>query len=679
MKHSSDMPAAAPHVVQGRLWFCGVLVAALFGAYGWRLFHLQGIRHDYYEEIRLTAHRRLDPLPARRGDITDARGITLATDRLVQRLVYDLQFLGERTSLLAALRQLHKHRPGDDKEKRDDSELLGRQPLESLQISYLNASTQVVGSVLGRPPGEIRDAVIQRLRRRASGEFVIEPKLDYQLGRNLRDALEAANLGRYDDLRDRIGAVVIRDYYERHYPLMGTFDQIVGRFAEPAAARPGDDPAAPVGVSGIEKFFDPLLSGKDGSRSVEVDGRGEEQAAYRGGSDAATDGHSLRLTLDTGLQELVEKEVDNPSPPHPDDISVRRMNADVVIVALFEPSTMALRALVARDFRKGREATAASMNYLVDYLLEPGSTVKMATVAAALADRKVGLHEALAIDPDGDRYYSENGVSRIRDGGSYPSLSPEGILVKSSNIGSYLLARRIGRTKFREWLDSFGFTSRTGITLPFERAARAASTWTQQDMSRAAYGYSLAATPAHLCSMLGCILNDGLWRPLRLVEGVTDISGNPTEGTPELPSRQVLPATVARSVRDMLLNVVLKGTAKGAHSDKFVIGGKTGTANKVSDKGKYDLSRQAVSFAGFVNVEGQPRLAGYCLIDGPRLGDSLNFGGKLAAPLFRRVAEKAMEHYRVPPQLLADDDAKKEKKEPAKLRLENVKARPRAR
>lgn len=678
MNHSTDIPAAVPHVVRGRLWCCGLLLAALFGTYGWRLFHIQGIRHAHYEELRLAAHRRADPLPARRGDITDARGITLATDRLVQRLVYDLKFLGERTSLVAALREVSKHLPGDEDEKKKNIELLSSHSLESLQLSYLNASTPVVGAILGRAPEEIRDAVLERLRKRASGEFVIEPKLDYQIGRNLRDALEAAHLGRYDDLRDRIGAVVIRDYYERHYPLAGTFDQIVGRFAEPATSKPGDDPAPATGVSGIEKSFDHLLGGSDGSRYVEVDGRGEELAAYRGGSNPATDGNSVRLTLDTGLQELVEKEIDNPSPANPEDISVRRMNADVVIVALFEPSTMALRALVARDFRKGREATAASMNYLTDYLLEPGSTVKMATVAAALAERKVGLHESIAINSDGDRYYSENGVSTIKDGGSYPSLSPEGILVKSSNIGSYLLAKRIGRTKFREWMDAFCFTSRTGITLPFERPARVAATWTQQDMSRAAYGYSIAATPAHLCSMLGCIINDGLWQPLKVVEGITDISGNPTAGTPEPTARQVVPATVARSVRNMLLNVVLKGTAKGAQSEKYVIGGKTGTANKVNDKGKYDLSRQAVSFAGFVSVDGQPRLAGYCLIDGPRLGDSLNFGGKLAAPLFKRIAEKAMEYYQVPP-LLVEDKSKKEKAEPVKLKLENVKGKPRVR
>ncbi|MEN9284281.1 MAG: Stage sporulation protein [Verrucomicrobiota bacterium] len=678
MNHSTDTPAAVPHVVRGRLWCCGLLLAALFGAYGWRLFHIQGTRHSHYEEIRLAAHRRADPLPARRGDITDARGITLATDRLVQRLVYDLKFLGERTSLVAALREFGKHLPGDEDEKKRNSELLSSHSLESLQISYLNASTPVVGSILGRPSGEIRDAVLERLRKRASGEFVIEPKLDYQIGRNLRDALENAHLGRYDDLRDRIGAVVIRDYYERHYPLAGTFDQIVGRFAEPATSKTGDDSAPATGVSGIEKSFDHLLGGSDGSRYVEVDGRGEELAAYRGGSNAATDGHSIRLTLDTGLQEIVEKEVDNPSPANPDDISVRRMNPNVVIVALFEPSTMALRALVARDFREGREATGASMNYLADYRFEPGSTVKMATVAAALADRKVGLQEFLTIDPDGDKQYKEKGIEPIKDEGSNASLSPEGILVKSSNIGAFLLAKRIGRTRFREWLDSFGFTSVTGITLPFERTGKLSVPWSYEAFSRNAYGYSFDATPAHLCSMLGCILNDGLWRPLRVIESVTDISGNPTEGTPELASRQVIPEKTARSVQGMLLEVVRKGTATRAQSERYEIGGKTGTAKQVLPKGGYHPTLRNISFAGFVNVAGQPRLAGYCIIDAPKMGPGMNSGGKLAAPLFRRVAEKAMEYYQVPP-MLVEDKSKKEKSEPVKLKLENVKGKPRVR
>jgi cell division protein FtsI (penicillin-binding protein 3) len=117
---------------------------------------------------------------------------------------------------------------------------------------------------------------------------------------------------------------------------------------------------------------------------------------------------------------------------------------------------------------------------------------------------------------------------------------------------------------------------------------------------------------------------------------------------------------VAAQVRQMLLQVVEKGTGKLARSDYYEIGGKTGTVDKVNPLTKsYDHDRQTVSFLGYVSGSDGPKLGGLVIIDEPKLAEHLNFGGRLAAPLFRRIAEKAMAYYDVPAQFAVVDKAAK--------------------
>lgn len=626
-----------------------VLAAAItttFGVLSWRLIHLQSAAAPKFAAQAAARHSFTDELPAPRGTITDARGVVLARDESVQQLVFDLGFLRETRLLAYAL---------EESEHIDSSKLLKLLSPDQLRSRYLQRVAAILSDILHRPAADIESEISSRFAIRRSGEVVLEKRLDYGIGNLVWQKLEAAKLGRYQELRRRIGGIVIKDYFERTYPSPTPVDLIVGRFAVPHS----EDTKAiipPTGVSGIEKTFHTDLTGTPGSRTVEIDGHGDELAAYRGSTTQPTEGRSVRLTIDTGLQEVVQQEIDNLSPDGPDAFSVARMNPDAVIVVLFEPATMALRALVGRDFTRKQGSPPSSMNYLVDYLYEPGSTIKIATAAAALAERKVRPDQPISIDPDGDRRYSDKEVRPITDAASYPELTPAGILAKSSNIGAYMLARRVGLQRFREYHSAFGLGEKTGLSLPFERKGAIAGKWNQQTMSRVSYGYSCQVSPAQMCSMLGCILNDGLWRPLALADAWTDSSGTVTSPINPPEGRKVIPPDVARSVSNMLLGVVEKGTAKSARSDLFEIGGKTGTAKKVNEKNPaagYDNNRRVVSFLGYISSASGPRLAGICIIDEPKLAEAENYGGHLAAPLFRRVAEKAMNYYKVPPQFIA--------------------------
>ena len=626
-----------------RMLVCGSGLLAIFSLLSWRLVHLQVERHDHYSELRESRGRRVDVLDARRGHVFDARGRLLAGDEPVQRVIFDVGFLRDMHALASAVGAAEKL-PATDLRRTCSREML--------QERYVAHAARVMAPWLKRTPESLVAEITSRFTQRMNAEVVLARELPVSDGILLREALEQAQLGEFQELRCRIGAVIFNDTFARRYPATVPVHHIVGRFGEPPV-KPGAEPTPPTGVSGVERSFNEHLAGRPGQRVLEVDGRGRELAAYRGEAVPPQHGRSFRLTIDTGLQELVEQEIDNPAPPGKDELSVAAMKPDRVIVVLFEPATMALRAMVTRDFTRRPDAPPVWSNDLVEYVYEPGSTIKVGTIAAALSEGRVTPATTLSIDPDGDRTYDDEDIEPIRDDHAFPQLTVEGIMVHSSNIGAYKLARQIGLTKFRRWIDDLGFAKPTGVQLPLEAKGLFPRQWTMQALSRAAYGYAYSVTPAQMCTMLGCVLNDGRWRPLQVADAWTDEKGAVLESMPLPEGRQVLTPKAAAQVRDMLLQVVEEGTAKLARSTRFEIGGKTGTANKIRRNGRgYDRERQVVSFLGFISAASGPRLAGICIVDEPKLASNLNYGGRLAAPLFRRIAERAMDYYEVPAQFV---------------------------
>ncbi|HWB02518.1 MAG TPA: penicillin-binding protein 2 [Verrucomicrobiales bacterium] len=633
--------------LRARLVLAGGALLSLFSLVSWRLIYLQVEQHERYASLVDVKHQRKVELEAHRGRIFDARGLLLAGDEPVQKIIFDLGFLREKDALASAL--------VESEGMKDVVDIRRVWTLEDMQQRYLDRVTPLLAQHVGKPVEEIRGMIAERMKERVSGEVWIHREVPVQNGIQLRDDLERLKLGQYQEMRGRIGAVVFRDSFVRRYPATTPVFHFAGKLGEV----PGSQNGEMRGACGLEKQFNEQLEGKAGYRMVVVDGLNNELAAYRGEVKPPVHGANLRSTIDTGLQELVLREIDLP-PDRPDELSVAQMHPDRVIVVLFEPKTMAVRSVVTRDFKRKPDAGPMLVNDLVEYLYAPGSTIKVATIAAALSTGKVSPHTEISLANDGGRRYHDSEVGTITDDHAFPSLSVEGIMVHSSNIGAFKLGKMMGLTGFKERIAALGFTKQTGITLPTEQRGWFPRRWNVQSMSRAAFGYAYMVTPAQLCALLGCVLNGGEWCPLRAVEAWTD-EHNRTLETIEGPApTHPITAAVAGQVRQMLLQVVEKGTGKLARSDYYEIGGKTGTANKVNPVTKsYDDNRQTVSFLGYVAGSDGPKLGGLIIIDEPKLAEHLNYGGRLAAPLFRRIAEKAMAYYDVPAQFAVVDKAAK--------------------
>ena len=393
------------------------------------------------------------------------------------------------------------------------------------------------------------------------------------------------------------------------------------------------------GIDGIEKIFDKELRGQDGFRCTERDRKGREIVIYRGQEQLAQDGKDIRLTIDMGLQAIVEREV---------DATFKKLNPAAVTAVLEDPNTGEILAMACRpnfDLNHFNEAKQDEMrNRAITDMYEPGSTFKIVVAAAAMND---------GIVDDKTRIFCENGHfsykgKPINDHHGNGDLTVEEILMKSSNIGSAKLSLRMADQEYYDYVRRFGFGEKTGISLGGEISGRVNPPhhWDMLTKTRMAFGQSVAVTPIQMVMAMSCIANGGKLMKPRLVLS----KGNGDSEEDARPVREVVSGKTADFVAKALQKVVSdQGTAPQARIEGFPVAGKTGTAQKTGPHGGYLEGRYIVSFAGFLPADA-PRLMGLVIVDDARLGAEANYGGLVAAPVFSRIAGKAARYLDLQPE-----------------------------
>jgi cell division protein FtsI (penicillin-binding protein 3) len=223
-----------------------------------------------------------------------------------------------------------------------------------------------------------------------------------------------------------------------------------------------------------------------------------------------------------------------------------------------------------------------------------------------------------------------------------------GVLAESSNVGTLLIAQRVGEHNFNDYLKKFGLGQQTGIELPGESGGILPdiSTWSPSTFSNLPIGQGVAMTSLQLASMYQTIANDGQRIPPRIVASVTKADGTVTT-TPQPAAVEVVSAKTAQTVRTMLESVTLPGgTGKKAAIDGYRIAGKTGTAQQPDPKtGGYSNSVYWDTFAGMAPAD-HPQFVVSIMIDNPAHGLE---GGDVAAPLFHHIASYELAAAKIPP------------------------------
>jgi cell division protein FtsI (penicillin-binding protein 3) len=397
------------------------------------------------------------------------------------------------------------------------------------------------------------------------------------------------------------------------------------------------------GIQGVESSMEEYLHGQDGYRFIEHNRAGQEIVLYRGQERAPRDGYQVHLTIDLNLQNIVENEI---------DAAVREYNPQKATIILMRPSTGEILAMANRphyDLNQRSEARPEQMkNRAIIDMMEPGSTFKIVTAAAALNEHKVR--------PD-TTIFCENGLWNyggrpLHDHKAYADLTVQDILVKSSNIGAAKLAMSIGDQKFYEYIRRFGFGDRSGIELPGEISGviRPPQSWSKISITRIPMGHEVGVTPLQMTIAMATIANGGKLVTPRIVKSITTEEGKTvTTFTPTV-LRQVISPETAAQVGNALRGVVSdRGTAAAAAVPGFTISGKTGTAQKVDPKGGYEHGKYVVSFSGYLPAD-HPEFVGLVVLDDAKTKNpELNYGGLVAGPIFARIAEKAARYLDLQP------------------------------
>ena len=402
------------------------------------------------------------------------------------------------------------------------------------------------------------------------------------------------------------------------------------------------------GIQGVEMMMEPYLRGEEGFVFTERDRTGREIVAYRGLERPARDGMTVQLTVDMGLQAIVEREL---------DAAYERLNPNMMTAVFVRPRTGEILAMATRPTFDPNSYNSAPVettkNRAILEMFEPGSTFKLVVIAAALNEQ--------AVQPS-QEFFCENGLfgyagRTLRDVHAYGSLSVHDILVKSSNIGCAKIAMHIGPETFHEYIRRFGFGERTGIGLPGEigGTVHPVHKWSGLSITRVPMGHEVAVTPLQSAMSMAVIANGGDMMLPQIVRSVRDSNGNEVLSFKPTLVRRVVERETAAEVASALQEVVSeKGTAPLAAIRGYQVGGKTGTAQRVDPKGGYTPGQYVVSFSGYFPA-GDPEVAGIVLVDNARTPGAAQYGGTIAGPVFANIGRAMAQHLGLVPETAESD------------------------
>lgn len=391
------------------------------------------------------------------------------------------------------------------------------------------------------------------------------------------------------------------------------------------------------GLDGLELSFEDELSGDSAKRASVRDAKGRKVLTNGVEDPLSRQGASLTLTIDRQLQYVTEKALLK---------AVDDAKAVAGMAVVLDPKSGEVLAIAnAPRFNPNAPHDAqadAFRNRAVTDAFEPGSTFKAFVVARALDDKQVTEQSS---------FFCENGrfaIGRhvIHDTHAHGTLDTKGILQVSSNICAAKVGQKLGRETVVDTYHRFGFGERWGLGLPGEAKGVVPFPRAEIALATQSFGQGLTASPLQVAAAYGALANGGVLMRPYLVSKVVDSDGlvllenKPTE------VRRVVSAKTAASVVSMLESVVEKGgTAPKARLEAYRVSGKTGTAQKVDPIAKGYSDKYLASFVGMVPAE-DPRVVIAVFIDEPKTDI---YGGPLAGPAFKEIAEAAMPHLAVAP------------------------------
>ena len=402
------------------------------------------------------------------------------------------------------------------------------------------------------------------------------------------------------------------------------------------------------GLLGLEDSLDAVLAGTDGSITYD---RGSDGVVIPGSyrnQHRAVNGSTVQLTIDNDIQFYVQQQVQlakNAS-------GARNVSAVVLDAKTGEVLAMSNDNTFDPSQDVGRQGNKQMGNLPVSSPFEPGSVNKIVTASAVIEYGLTNPDEVLSVP--GAIHMGGVDVHDAWGHGVMP-YTTTGVFGKSSNVGTLMLAQRVGPERYFDMLKKFGLGQRTGVGLPGESAGLVPpiDQWSGSTFSNLPIGQGLSMTLLQMAGMYQTIANDGLRMPPRIVKAAIAPDGSRTE-EPRPEGVRVVSAETAHTVRDMLRAVVQRdstgaqqGTGPQAAVEGYQISGKTGTAQQINPAcGCYFDDVYWITFAGMAPAD-DPRYVVGIMMDNPHHAAD-GSPGTSAAPLFHNIASWLMQRENVP-------------------------------
>lgn len=569
-----------------RYWLIAFVFTIGYGAIGARLVELHAVKGPGLQSELRQSRDRVITLNPRRGEILDRRGELLATSQSFLEVGLDPSLV----------------EPGDETQLPALAQLLSL-PLHEVEQAFGVRNGRLI-------EGANQTTARWRLLKRRVSEKEYAAILELKLR-----------------------SVYGNRSYERVYPKNVFAPHIIGYVNQQGQP-----------VYGIEREYEFYLSGQRGWKESEVGGRQGEMAQFRRRQVEAIDGMSVVLTLDAYVQYVVEDEIARIAE------KMQPESASIIVSDPYTGEILGLANYPSFDPNRYNDYPIDSLkNRALTDPVEPGSTFKIVAASAALDERLVTTDTQIDCAADTVTLSSGYVAKLPRDSHANGLLSVAEVVSKSSNRGAAQLGVLLGEQEFYSYVQKYGFGQSSGLGLGQESSGilNPPNRWDGLTLTRMTMGHAIAATPLQIHFAMASVANGGvLMRPL-VVSRILDEEGVEVARFGPVSRRRVISRGTATTMAQLLEKAASPGgTARSAAIPGYHVAGKTGTSQKLVN-GRYSTTSHVGSFAGFFPAD-NPQVVITVVIDGAVLS-GVAYGGTVAAPSFKTIAEKLIPHYAISP------------------------------
>lgn len=471
-----------------------------------------------------------------------------------------------------------------------------------------------VADVLAATLDVNRDLTYQKVTSRTVSEWLIK--------------MQVSKLAAMNIVMHNLDGVFISQTYERTYPLGTTGGQILGLVSIDG-----------IGQGGVEAYYNQILSGTNGKVAQPSDLRGKTREKGVQYYSEPIAGYDLILNTDSVMQSILQTALNT---------AYFEQGAQSVSGLIYDIETGGILASASAPFydmnNQPRDDLATLMGQIknspIADVLEPGSTFKILTLAAAIEEGCT--HENDKFMCPGYRMIGGERVKCWKTKGHGSQTLAEGVR-NSCNCVFMDLALRLGVDKFYDYLKKFGIGQKTGVDFYGEsRGLVLDKKWVRPvDLARIGFGQAVAVSPIQFQSIISAIVGDGKLKTPHFAKEIPQANCK----IPSETRRQIVSKDTSERVRELLYGVVSAGSGKHSGVSGYQIGGKTGTAQKYKD-GIIDQGHYISSFTGFLSVNGKPKYSVMLLVDEPsKMG---YYGSIVAAPYVGQIFSALIDYLRIP-------------------------------